>query len=121
MKLGYQPEIDDDGDVRFNFQLKPMYVVTSMEGDDHFISMCYPQLSMVKEGDEAMALAICNKMTRDMKFVKVCLDPSFSNVLAYAEFYYDTQDTLELNIKNGLECFSTLRTAYFHNQREMAE
>ena len=59
-EMGYKPKIDDDGDVYLKYQMKTFYFMPSTEVDD-YLTVWFPQLLAVDEGEEAQSMAICNK------------------------------------------------------------
>lgn len=119
-KMGYTPEIDDDGDIKVLFQMKTIYAMT---GDDEepYISMLLPQFHEVEDGEEALAVAVCNKMTREYKMMKVFIDQTFKNVSASCEFYYASDEDLELNISKALHMLGIVRSAFREELSELAE
>ena len=72
-KMGYSPEIDDDGDIFFRYQLKNMYVMLGDE-DEKYVVLMMPQFIDIEEGEETLTLALCNKLTREVKMAKVYVD-----------------------------------------------
>jgi len=41
-KMGYCPEVDEDGDIRVAYQLKTIYLMTGDE-DEQYVSVMLPQ------------------------------------------------------------------------------
>ena len=116
-KMGYRPEVDDDGDIYFWYQMKAIYVLTN--GDDNFISIMHPQFYEIEEGQEALVLTVCNKMTRELKTVKVFLDKTFTSVSGTCELYFTDEDMLEKTLERALEVFGVLRTLFRLKMKEM--
>ncbi len=71
-KMGYCPEVDEDGDIRVAYQLKTIYVMTG-DDDEQYVSVMLPQFHEIEDGKETLALAVCNKMTRELKLLKSML------------------------------------------------
>ena len=93
-KMGYKPEIDNDGDIQLRYQMKTIFVLTGDE-DEQYISVMLPQFHEIADGEEALVLAVCNKMTRELKLAKVYVDQTFKNVSATCEFFYSNEEALE--------------------------
>ena len=116
-KMGYQPTVDDDGDITFRYQMKHLYVMNS-EKEEPFVTLLFPQFTDVEEGKELLVLGVCNKLTRDLKLVKVYIDQTFKNVSASCDFYYTDEEALEDNLKRGLNVLSAIRTLF---RKELSE
>ena len=69
-KMGYSPEVDNDGDIMLHYQMKTIYVLTGDE-DEPYVSMMLPQFHEIDEGRETLVLAVCNKMTRELKVIYI--------------------------------------------------
>ena len=119
-KMGYSPEVDNDGDIMLHYQMKTIYVLTGDE-EEPYISMMLPQFHEVEEGQETLVLAVCNKMTRELKFAKVYIDQTFKNVTATCEFYYANEESLEQNLRNSLQMLGVVRTVFRNNMADLAE
>lgn len=119
-KMGHNPEVDNDGDIMLHYQMKTIYVLTGDE-EDPYISMMLPQFHEVEEGQETLVLAVCNKMTRELKFAKVYIDQTFKNVTATCEFYYANEESLEQNLRNSLQMLGVVRTVFRNNMADLAE
>lgn len=119
-KMGYSPEIDNDGDIMLHYQMKTIYVMTGDE-DKSYISMMLPQLHGIEEGKETLVLAVCNKMTRELKLVKVYIDQTFKNVTATCEFFYANEEALEQNLRNSLQILGVVKTIFRNGMAELAD
>jgi len=119
-KMGYSPEVDNDGDIMLHYQMKTIYVLTGDE-EEPYISMMLPQFHEVEEDQETLVLAVCNKMTRELKFAKVYIDQTFKNVTATCEFYYANEESLEQNLRNSLQMLGVVRTVFRNNLAELSE
>jgi hypothetical protein len=116
-KMGYQPKVDEDGDVSFRYQMKYLYVMNS-EKEEPFVTLLFPQFTDVEDGKELLVLGACNKLTRDLKLVKVYIDQTFKNVSASCDFYYTDEEALEDNLKRGLHILGAIRTLF---RKELSE
>jgi hypothetical protein len=119
-KMGYSPELDGDGDIMLHYQMKTIYVLTGDE-DEPYISMMLPQFHEIDEGNETLVLAVCNKMTRELKLVKVYIDQTFKNVTATCEFFYANEEALEQNLRNSLQMLGVVRTVFRNDMAELAD
>ena len=119
-KIGYSPELDSDGDIMLHYQMKAIYVMTGDE-DEPYISMMLPQFHEIDEGKETLVLAVCNKMTRELKLVKVYIDQTFKNVTATCEFFYANEESLEQNLRNSLQMLGIVRTVFMNDMAELSE
>ena len=119
-KMGHSPEVDNDGDIMLHYQMKTIYALTGDE-EEPYISMMLPQFHEVEEGQETLVLAVCNKMTRELKLAKVYIDQTFKNVTATCEFYYANEESLEQNLRNSLQMLGVVRTVFRNDMAELAE
>lgn len=119
-KMGHNPEVDNDGDIMLHYQMKTIYVLTGDE-EEPYISMMLPQFHEVEEGQETLVLAVCNKMTRELKFAKVYIDHTFKNVTATCEFYYANEESLEQNLRNSLQMLGVVRTVFRNDMAELSD
>ena len=119
-KMGHSPEVDNDGDIMLHYQMKTIYVLTGDE-EDPYISMMLPQFHEVEEGQETLVLAVCNKMTRELKLAKVYIDQTFKNVTATCEFYYANEESLEQNLRNSLQMLGVVRTVFRNDMAELSD
>lgn len=118
-KMGYCPEVDEDGDIRVAYQLKTIYVMTG-DDDEQYVSVMLPQFHEIEDGEETLALAVCNKMTRELKFAKVYVDQTFKNVTATCEFFYSGKKSLEQNLEKSLELLGVVRTVFRNDMEELS-
>lgn len=119
-KMGYRPELDNDGDILLRYQMKSIFVLTGDE-DDSYVSVMLPQFHEIEEGKETLVLAVCNKMTRELKLAKVYVDQTFKNVSATCEFYYANEESLEQNLRQSLQLLGIVRTVLRKNMDELSE
>ena len=119
-KMGYSPEVDNDGDIMLHYQMKAIYVMTGDE-DESYISMLLPQFYELEDGMETLVLAVCNKMTRELKLVKVYIDQTFKNVSATCEFFYANEESPEQNLRNSLQMLGVVRTIFRNDMAELAD
>lgn len=119
-KMGYRPELDNDGDILLRYQMKSIFVLTGDE-DDSYVSVMLPQFHEIEEGKETLVLAVCNKMTRELKLAKVYVDQTFKNVSATCEFYYVNEESLEQNLRQSLQLLGVVRTVLRKNMDELSE
>lgn len=119
-KLGYNPTLDDEGDLVIRYQLKNIWVMVS--GDDEpYVSVILPQFHEIEEGDETLVLASCNRVTRDVKLVKVYIDQTLKNVTASCEFYYTDEKSITLGLSNSLRLLGMVRSYFRKTILELSE
>lgn len=119
-KMGYSPEVDNDGDIMFRYQMKTIYVMIGDE-EEPFITLTYPQFYEIEEGEDDLVLAVCNKLTRSLKLLKVFIDQTYKNVSTTCDFYYINEESLEQNMEHALDIIGIVRTYFLHKLVEASE
>lgn len=94
--------------------VKCFYFLT---GDDEepFVSALFPQFADIEEGEEALTLAVCNKMSREIKLTKVYIDRTLKSVSANCEFFYTDEESLKVNVGHILRILGMIRNTYYVN------
>ncbi len=118
--MGYIPTIDNDGDIVFRYQMKDLYVMIG-DDDDPYLSVVFPQFYEIEDGEDALVLAACNKITRDVKMAKVYIDQTFRNVSSSCEFFYTDEESLTQNITQSLRILGIIRTVFRNAKAELSE
>jgi len=118
--LGYKPTVDDDGDICVRYQMKNIFFMTGSE-EEQYVTAILPQFQEVNEGEEALALAVCNKVNRDTKLAKVYIDQTFKSVSASCEFFYTDMESLKNNVEYTLVILGMVRSAYYNAREEFVE
>lgn len=113
--LGYKPHVDDDGDICVRYQMKSIFFLTGQE-EEQYVSAILPQFSEVQEGEETMTLAICNKVSRE---IKLYIDQTLKSVTASCEFFYTNMDSLKNNVEHSLNILGMVRSTYFKVRSEL--
>lgn len=119
-EVGLNPTEDSDGDIMIRYQMKTIYAIVGDESEQ-YMEMILPQFYEIEEGEEHVALAVCNKMTRDMKMAKIYVDKSFKNVSANCEFYYIDEESLKNNISQSLNIFGVMRRLFRNAKSEIVD
>ena len=117
--LGYKPHVDDDDDICVRFQMKSIFFMTGQE-EEQYISVILPQFYEVNEGEETLSLAVCNKVTRDLKLVKVYIDQTLKSVTASCEFFYTDMESLKNNVKHVLNILGMVRSVYHKSKADFS-
>lgn len=118
-RLGYSPELDEDGDVGFMFQMKAVYVAIG-DQDDQFLSVVYPFMSIISEDKSAaVAMATCNQLTRSLKLIKTTVAPEMDRVDATVEFYYYDENSLLQNLEHALKVLGCVGSIYRRTEKEL--
>ncbi len=115
--LGYKPNVDDDGDVCVRYQMKSIYFMTGQD-EEQYVSTIFPQFSEVNEGEETLTLAVCNKVSRELKLAKVYIDQTLKSVSASCEFFYTDMDSLKNNVEHSLNILGMVRSTYLKTRSE---
>ena len=115
--LGLKPQIDDDGDIFVRYQMKTFYVMGSNSDDEDYLVVVFPQMYEVNEGEETKVLAVCNKITREIKLTKVYIDQTLKNVSASCEFYYNDEESLKTCLDKEIEILGMLRSTFIKTIR----
>lgn len=119
-RMGYSPEYDEDGDIRMVYQMKHICFLLQEDDEDNYLSVMLPQFVEIEEGEESLTLAVCNKMTRELKLAKVYVDHTFKAVTGVCEFFYANEEALEYCIKMSLRTIGVLRSLYLKNKKELS-
>lgn len=119
-ELGYKPQTDDDGDIFIRYQMKTIYFMIGIE-EEKYMVVVLPQILDVNEGEEALMLTVCNKVTRDYKLAKVYLDAELKQVYAGCEFFYTDKKSLKNNFENSLRILGVIRSTIQKVRSELAE
>jgi len=117
--MGYAPTLDEDNDIVVRYQLKTVVVYVDDEDDSNYVVVVLAQIADVKQGEESVNLAVCNKMTRELRLIKVYVDSDFQSVSATCEFYYTDNQSLENNLKKAFEMTGIVRGQFIQNREEM--
>lgn len=119
-KMGYKPEIDEDGDIMIRYQMKSIFVFIGDE-DDSYIAVLLPQFQAIADGEETLALATCNKLTRELKLAKVFVDQTFKSVSSSCEFFYANEEALEHSLEKSLRLLGVVRSQFKKVKTELSE
>ena len=115
--LGFKPQIDDDGDIFVRYQMKTFYVMGANSDDEDYLVVVFPQMYEVNEGEETKVLAVCNKITREIKLTKVYIDQTLKNVSASCEFYYNGEESLKTCLDKAIEILGMVRLTFIKTMR----
>lgn len=66
-------------------------------------------------------MAICNKMTRELKILKVYIDQTFKHVTADYEFLYTDEESLAQNLDSAISRLGIVRRAFRNTLNEMSQ
>ena len=115
--LGLKPQIDDEGDIFVRYQMKTFYVMGANSDDEDYLVVVFPQMYEVNEGEETKVLAVCNKITREIKLAKVYIDQTLKNVSASCEFYYNGEESLKTCLDKAIEILGMVRLTFIKTMR----
>ena len=117
--MGFSPEYDEDGDIRMVYQMKHICFMLQEDDEENYLSVMLSQFAVIEEGEESLSLAICNKMTRELKLAKVYVDHTFKAVTGVCEFFYANEEALEYSIRMSLRTIGVLRSLYLRTKQEL--
>ncbi len=100
--------------------MKNIYFMTDQE-DVKYISAILPQFYDIEEGEETFTLAVCNKLSRELKLVKVYIDQTLKSVTASCEFFYTDMESLKNNVEHSLNVLGLVRSTYHKSKSELAD
>lgn len=100
-EIGYNPTIDEDGDVAFKCQKKSLVVEHVNEDDDNFLVVLMPAIAAINEGEELLYYAVCNKMNRNIRVVKHIITEEMKYVVLTYEMVY-TDESLKMQLENAI-------------------
>ena len=73
------------------------------------------------EGEETLTLAVCNKVSRDVKLAKVIIDQTLESVSVSCEFFYTDMESLKNNVEHVLGILGMVRSTYFKTKVEFTD
>ena len=73
------------------------------------------------EGAATLTLAVCNKVSRDLKLVKVFIDHTLESVSASCEFFYTDMESLKNNVEHVLGILGMVRSTYYKAKAEFTD
>lgn len=68
---GYSPEVDEDGDVKFQYNERNYYITIDIKDESFFRLARLAGLTLENETDITEAKEICHNVTQDVKVAKV--------------------------------------------------
>ena len=119
--MGYTPEIDEDGDIFLYLEMKHFYFFVTETKDTKYVNLLLPQFAPIEEGEEVLALATCNLITRDMKIVKTYIERTHDSISAACEFIYTDEESLKQNITTCMEIMRVIKTLYRRKYKELSK
>lgn len=119
-EMGYCPKVDEDNDIIFRFQLKAVYF-SIIDDDEPDQTMVLGSFYDIDEEDAVRTLVVCNKMNRELRHIKVFMNPDMKGVSAMYQFIFTDDDTARTNIELGLKLFSCVRTMFSKDVDELTE
>ena len=99
--------------------MKSIFFLTGQE-EEQYISAILPQFSEVNEGEETLTLAVCNKVSREVKLAKVYIDQTLKSVSASCEFFYTDMESLKNNVKHVLNILGMVRSVYHKSKADFS-
>lgn len=115
--FGYKPVMDDEGDIYVRYQMKSIYFMAGQD-EEPYVAAILPQFADVDEGEETLTLAVCNKVTREVKLAKVYIDQTLKSVSASCEFFYTDMESLKANVGHSLHILGMVRSTFIKTKAE---
>ena len=106
--LGYDPWVDEDGNVCLCHQLK-IIVFKEDTDSDSYVAAYLCQFSKVPEGKDTLMLAICNRVNQETRQAKVFIDQTSKMLSACCEFYYTNTESLMFNLLSAMKMLGMAR------------
>lgn len=111
-RMGFTPHVDEEGDIYIMYQLKHIFFLTTEDEADLFISMYLPTFCEIPEGEDHLYMSACSTISRDTKILKVYVDKTGKHIGASCDFYFNNEETLEMNISKALPIFAIVRSIF---------
>ena len=73
------------------------------------------------EGAKTLTLAVCNKVSRDLKLARVFIDQTLESVSACCEFFYTDMESLKNNVEHVLGILGMVRSTYYKAKAEFTD
>lgn len=113
-RLGYRPEVDEDGHIQFKYQMKTLFI--NVDEDNPYVQVLLPNFYAIREGQEIHVMTLCNTLTRELRIAKVFMNTTHDAVSLSFEFDYTSQKALKASIQQALGIISVIST---HFQRQL--
>ena len=115
--MGYTPVIDDEGDLMMCYQMKNLFL--NVDEDENYVCIVCSRFERINEGEEGVALATCNKVTRELRLCKAFVNSDFKFVSASCEFYYANDESLMYSLKKSLWMLGFIKREYQKYKKDM--
>lgn len=110
-KMGLMPEYDNDGDIRFMYQMCSIAILFTDKKDERYLPIVLTSIFRVDENNRLDVLEACHAVTACMKVVK-CLISSSNRVYLSAELLLDKTPGYEDILPRALRALITARTKF---------
>lgn len=118
--MGYCPTVDNDNDVVFNYQLKTIYF-SIINDDEPDQNMVLGNFYTFEESEAVQMLIVCNKINREIRHIKVAVNPDLKAVSAFYQFVLTDEESARANIKVAFDLFGTLRSYFAQEVDRLSE
>ncbi len=116
--VGVNAQYDEDGDLYFLYQMKYIYV--TQDENDQFVSLSFPNFMEVNEDNLTPAFITCNKITREVKLLKVFMNSNLNGVSAACEFFYSDFESMKNSIQKSLLLIGVVRTLFKKTAKKLS-
>lgn len=118
--MGFNPKVDEDGDINFRYHMKSIYV-RIVEENGPFCYLLYPQFYEIEEGEDILVMAACNNYSRRIRVAKTYIDATYQNVSGSFEFYFTDKETLSHYLEKALVTIDTMRRVFMEELTTLKE
>ncbi len=117
--LGYKPQEDQDGDIFIRYQMKTLYFQAEESEEEPYAAVVLPQFHSFDEEEAIKTLTVCNKLTRELKMIKVVIDHTLRSTTAICEFYFTDEESLKNSLKHAIHIIGLIRMKFYETLREL--
>lgn len=117
--MGFRPEIDKDGDVKFYFE-GGLYYILLAENDPEFMRLVFPNFWQIESDEEKMKVTIAAAFaSADTKVAKVIVVGD--NVWATVESFTETPEQFMGVFKRSMSALRTAVSTFRDNMKELSK
>ncbi|MCD7722285.1 MAG: hypothetical protein LUI09_08690 [Prevotellaceae bacterium] len=119
-ELGLRPTVDEEGDVRFTYEMKTLYALAGDE-EEPYVVLLLPQFHTVGEEELSACLVASNKLTRELRLAKVFVDEQMRHVSALCDFLYHDEATLKEALRRSARALAVVGSLFRRTMLELGE
>ncbi|MCD8266816.1 MAG: hypothetical protein LUC33_06645 [Prevotellaceae bacterium] len=119
-ELGLAATVDDDGDVRFTYEMKTLYALAG-DGEEPYVVVLLPQLHTIEDGEQSACLVAANKLTRELRLARVIVDERMRHVSALCDFFYEDGPALREALRRSASALAVVGSLLRKTMLELRE